>query len=228
MIIEENGYDISSHSEEDMKRALEKSDTVMNRILIENNVEPTWGGLVGDWLPFDRMFLEELGFETISDDTILRFETDFKIATRDSDWEYFTDDAIKCLNSLNSMGYPLGICTRRHDDPRGLIVRNNLSELFKTIQWSGVPGYAKPSPYTLLEAAKDLRVNPRTCLFVGNYVKADVEAAIRCEMTPVLLTWANPDEANIAPDGCIVLENPTDLIGWIQSRDASSIRSSEI
>ncbi|MFW9933801.1 MAG: hypothetical protein ACFFDR_14285, partial [Candidatus Thorarchaeota archaeon] len=67
-----------------------------------------------------------------------------------------------------------------------------------------------------------LEINPHHCFFVGNYVNADVEAAIRCEMQPVLLTWANPDEAEKAPDSCIVLDKPFDLVKWIQNQGESS------
>ena len=209
-------FDLTSHSDEKLKDALDKSDRELMQYLVENNIDYLWGGRDEDWLPSDRLFLEALGFRDVSDDAILEFEKAFKQITRDSDWEYFTDDALQCVRSLYSMGYTLGICTRRSDNPKGLIERSKLDRIFKTIQWSGVPGYAKPSPFTLLEAAKEIKVNPRHCIFVGNYVHADVEAALRCEMVPILLTWANPDEATKAPEECIVLEKPSDIVKWMQ------------
>jgi hypothetical protein len=49
-----------------------------------------------------------------------------------------------------------------------------------------------------------------------------VEAALRCEMIPVLLTWANPHETEKAPKGTIVLEKPSDLLPWLHSPSSSS------
>ncbi|TXT55221.1 MAG: hypothetical protein BAJATHORv1_40131 [Candidatus Thorarchaeota archaeon] len=46
----------------------------------------------------------------------------------------------------------------------------------------------------------------------GNYVSADVEAAIRADMTPILVTWANSEEKEKAPEGTIILNSPSELL----------------
>ncbi|MFW9919236.1 MAG: HAD family hydrolase [Candidatus Thorarchaeota archaeon] len=217
-----NGVDLNCYSDEQLEQAFQRSNAVMMEYVGANNVLPSWGESEESWLPFDRIMFEELDINDLTDATILSIERDFKHITRDTDWEFFTEDALYALRTLNAMGFKMGICTRRSDNPIGLLERNNLDHIFGSIQWSGVPGYAKPSPYTLLQAARELEINPHHCFFVGNYVNADVEAAIRCEMQPVLLTWANPDEAEKAPDSCIVLDKPFDLVKWIQNQGESS------
>lgn len=220
-ICHDNGIDLDGFSDAQLDQAIERSDRAMNDFLIASNAGPHWGANAEDWIPFDRILFEDLGIHGLTDDKILTIERDFKYVTRETDWEYFTKDALECLDSVKAMGYLMGICTARSDEPKGLIERNNLCDMFRTAQWSGVPGYRKPSPFTLLEASKELKVNPRHCIFVGNYVHSDVQAALRCEMTPILLTWANPSEGAKAANSCVVLENPTDIIQWIQSSDES-------
>ncbi len=226
-IMNNHGLDTSHLSDALFVAALDKADQVMASYQVSNNVGPHWGADPEDWLMFDRIFLEELGFHGFTDDDILTIENEFKAITRDSDWEYFTEDALSAIRTLHAMGFTLGICTKRNDNPQGFLSRSKVADLFETVQWSGVAGYAKPSPYTLLEAVKEIGVNPRRCLFVGNYVGVDVEAALRCEMIPVLLSWANPREADKAPPECIVLDKPTDLVEWIRSQSPHLRQDSE-
>jgi phosphoglycolate phosphatase-like HAD superfamily hydrolase len=75
-----------------------------------------------------------------------------------------------------------------------------------------VPGYTKPNPYLLIQAAMELGVNPRLCAYVGNLVDLDVIAAIRADMLPILTTWANPEETDKAPEQAIVVESLQELL----------------
>ena len=84
--------------------------------------------------------------------------------------------------------------------------------LFDSIEYSNVPGYKKPSPFLLLKVADDLGVNPRRCVYVGNYVKYDVEAAIRAEMIPILVTWCNPEERENAPPETVIIDHISELL----------------
>ncbi|MDF1539933.1 MAG: HAD family hydrolase [Candidatus Thorarchaeota archaeon] len=213
-----NDIDLSIYSDEQLESAFIAADTAMKKFQLENNVDSLWGGKAEDWLPFDRVMFEHLGLTALSDEIILKIEEEFKYEVRDGDYEFFRSDSLETINELRSRGYRMGICTRRHDNPHSLIERSGLLDLFETVQWSGVIGYAKPSPYTLLVAAKEMGINPQKCAYVGNYVNADVEAAIRCEMKSILLTWANPNEGPKAPNETIVLETPLDLLQVFSSR----------
>jgi phosphoglycolate phosphatase-like HAD superfamily hydrolase len=217
-----NGIEVRDITTDDVASAFMVADAAVEEFQLQNNVGPHWGEDAEDWIPLVKIMFEALGLALPTDNIALRFEKDFKYETIESDWESFTNDARNAITTLNEMGYPMGICTRRNDSPLSLLDREGMSDCFKTVQWSGVVGYEKPSPFTLLEAARDLQVNPHHCMYVGNYVGADIEAALRCEMKPILLTWANPHEAEKAPEGTIVFNMPTDFVKWLQLQAASS------
>ncbi len=213
----DNGIDLSSFNDTRMEKAFLVSDTAMKNYQINNNVNPHWGSQPEDWVPFDRIMFEELGITGMSDEVIFTIETQFQSEVRAGGFERFNENALRTIRTLHERGYTMGICTRRHHDPNSLLINTGVRDLFDSVQWSGVIGYEKPSPYTLVNAAREIGVNPRRCAFVGNYVNADIEAAIRCEMLPVLLTWANPREGPKAPEGTLVFETPSEILQVFES-----------
>ena len=213
----DNGIDLSSFDDNRMEEAFLVSDTAMKNYQINNNVNPLWGAQPEDWVPFDRIMFEELGITGLSDEVIITIDTQFQSEVRSDEFEWFTEDALHTIQTLHERGYTMGICTRRNHDPNSLLINAGVRGLFDSVQWSGVTGYEKPSPYTLLNAAREIGVNPRKCAFVGNYVNADIEAAVRCEMLPVLLTWANPHEGPKAPEGTLVFEMPSEILQVFES-----------
>ncbi|MHA2424614.1 MAG: HAD family hydrolase [Candidatus Thorarchaeota archaeon] len=191
---------------------MKATNPVIQEYQLKNNVDSHWGGRADDWLHIDRILLESLGISEVSDDVIIAIERDFQLESMKGPFEKMTEDALLTIRTLHKRGYPLGICTRRPVNPVSFLIQSGVRDLFETVQWSGVIGYSKPNPYTLLNGAKELGINPKRCAFVGNYVNADVEAAIRCDMLPVLLTWANPDEGPKAPEGTLIFEKASDIL----------------
>jgi HAD superfamily hydrolase (TIGR01549 family) len=211
------GVDISSFSDKEREEAYLSAEEWFKRYQIECNVGIHYGGLPEHWVEPNRRMYEALGLNQIADDILLKVEEIFKEELLAN--EKFTEDSKQTIKDLHSRGYPIGVVTRRYDDPRALLARANLSEYISTIQWSGVIGYAKPSPYTLLAAAEDLGINPKSCAYVGNWVDADIIAAQRAQMFPILLTWANPEEAELAPEGTTVRTSPLELLNIFQAPD---------
>ncbi|NHJ13834.1 MAG: HAD family hydrolase [Candidatus Thorarchaeota archaeon] len=207
-----HGIDIRSASNAALQAAFSKSDEWFKEYQLTHNVDLEHGSRPEHWLEPDRIVYEELGFSDLDDDLILEIEKEWMHATGQSDWEYLTPESRDTLVEMNRRGYVLGICTRRTHNPRPLLERENIDALFATVRWTGVVGYSKPSPFTLLQAADEIGINPRRIAFVGNYVNADIEAAMRAEMLPVLLTWANPGEAKKAPNGTLVMGSPLELL----------------
>jgi phosphoglycolate phosphatase-like HAD superfamily hydrolase len=116
------------------------------------------------------------------------------------------------LEELQRRGYHLGICTRRPDDPTDILRKFGIHHLLSTIQWSSVPGYSKPHPFTLILAADEMGVNPLHCVFVGNSVDADIVAAQRAGMIPILTTWANPEEIEKSHEGMYTIGEVSELL----------------
>ena len=206
------GIDMSGFSNTRLNEVFEKVDEWLREFQIRNSVGIHWGAQAEDWLEADKIFLEGLGYSDIEDEVVLEFERRWKAGMNNHHTEILHDEAKSTLEELHRRGYQIGICTRRTDDPEDLLERWGIRHLIATVHWSGVVGYAKPSPYTLLAAARDLGINPRLCMFVGNWVNADILAAMRAEMIPVLLTWANPEEGEKAPPEAITLGAPAEIL----------------
>lgn len=187
------GIDLSHISNSQLAEATARMNIFMADYQIKNNVDIHWGTEPEQWIEPNREFFKSLGLEDYENCILVEFERAWKRATK-SGWEMLTDEAYEVLSELNRRGYILGICTRRHDDPTELLRRWKIDNLFSVILWTAVPGYAKPSPFTLLQASNEIGINPRLCAYIGNMVDADIKAAQSAEMLPILVYWANPDE----------------------------------
>lgn len=196
---------LNRYSDEQLQAAFQESDSWLRSYLITTNADIHWGNDPSEWLQADRIMFETLGINGLADEVILEFERRWRKAIRGPRYEYFTEEAFETLSKLNDRGYTLGICTRRFHNPSHLIKTSGLEDVFAVVTWSAVPGYAKPNPFTLLDAAAQIAVNPRLCAYVGNLVDADIEAAKRGEMIPILTTWADPSEGEKAPEDTIVV-----------------------
>jgi phosphoglycolate phosphatase-like HAD superfamily hydrolase len=206
------GLDIDHCTEEQLRRAIAKAEDWMREYHTAQAVDLHWGTEPEDWIEINRVMFTELGFQDIEDSVLIELETRWKKRVNSPEFETLHEDTMHTLSELHRRKYRIGICTRRFDDPTPLLNHWGIADTISTLHWTGVHGYAKPSPYTLLKSAEDLELNPRLCVFVGNYVDADVTAAMRAEMIPVLLTWANPEEGQKAPAEALVLESPSELL----------------
>jgi phosphoglycolate phosphatase-like HAD superfamily hydrolase len=205
------GIDVTRFSDERLVEANHAADMFLKNYMIENHVDIHWGKEIEDWLEGNRVLIENLGLEDISDEQLMALEKHWKEAIL-TDWESLVDGGRETLEELHHRGYTLGICTRRADDPVQLLKEWDIHHLLSTIHYTQVPGYAKPSPFTLLKAAEDVGINPRLCAYVGNYVDADIGASVSAEMLPILTVWSDPEEKNLAPEGTIVIDSLTELL----------------
>ena len=212
---ENAGIDLSPFSDEKLGEIFAKTDGLMKTYLIENDVDIHWGNDPKDWLELNRNIMNHLGFSNMSDEQIMKFEMGWR-ETGDDSFEILVDDAKETLEELHKRGYTLGVCTRRQVNPEQLLTEWGLRHLFSTIQFTGSPGYAKPNPFTLLKAAEEIGVNPRLCAYVGNYVGADVGAAISAEMLPILTVWSDPKEKELAPETAIVIDKINELLNLFE------------
>ena len=204
------GVDLSEFSDSELSQAVEKMGKWFNAFQIENNVDIHFGNEVEHWTEANRVMYQELGIDELSDELLISIEKEWKKIL--STWESLRPDAQKTLQELHNRRYLLGICTRRQDDPAMLLDKFGISDIISTVQWTSVPGYAKPFPYTLILAADEIGVNPHHCAFVGNYVDADILAATRAGMVPVLTTWADSEEAKKAPEGTYIVGEVSELL----------------
>ncbi len=204
------GIDLSESTDDEIQQAVEKSDEWFKSYMIENDVEIHFGSEIEHWIEFNRRMLEALGLGNFSEDTLFSLEREWKQQLKS--WEVLRPDAFDTLLELKKRGFKLGLCTNRPDDPTELLKEWRIFDLLSTLQWTFVPGYAKPSPYTLNIAADEIGVNPNRCAFVGNRVDMDILAAERAGMVPFLTTWANPEEVKKAPKGTHIVGELSELL----------------
>ena len=183
--------------------------------MTKNNVEPHWEPSRDEWLYYDIHFLRNLGLEENLEEIAEQYQQKW-----DAYLENVRNDLIpgctQVLEELKAQGYKLGIASNRIGDPSIHLERDHILKLFDAIEYTLVPGYAKPSPYMLLKVAESLRTNPMKCIYVGNMVGHDVIAAQRADMTPVLLTWCDPDEIEKAPENTIMISHIRKIHGLLQ------------
>ncbi len=219
-VAEKVGISLREYDRSELQAALLVADKFMKGLQVKNNVDIHWGTKPEHWLEVNRTLFNELGIDSLTDDKLINFEREWKDTAFNSNaefpFEWLTEDGRRTLVELHQMKYKVGVCTRRHDDPVPLLMKSGIFNLLSSVQWTGVPGYAKPSPYTLIIAASEMNVNPKRCAFVGNDVNADIIAAQRAEMIPILVTWANPDEEKIAPADVLILESPINIIDHLR------------
>jgi phosphoglycolate phosphatase-like HAD superfamily hydrolase len=206
------GIDLSSMKDDDIWDAMVSADKWKNQELVMRNVASDWGNAPEDWTEANRVMFRFLGFDDVNDEDLLAIESYFQKGIVELDFEVITEDAIKTVRELLRRGYILGIATRRFTDPKELLVRYGIDDLFSAIVWTAVPGYAKPSPYSLIETSRQLSINPRLCAYVGNYVDVDVAAAKMAEMLPILTIWMNPEENQKADSETTVVDAISEIL----------------
>jgi HAD superfamily hydrolase (TIGR01549 family) len=208
------GIDLAQFSDQEINVALEKVTEWFNPYQINNDVDIHFGNEVEHWTEANRIMFEALGFEGLSDEDLISVEVAWKEKLKT--WESLRPDTKTTLEELRRRGYHLGICTRRPDDPTDILRKFGIHHFLSTIQWSSVPGYSKPHPFTLILAADEIGVNPLRCAFVGNSFDADIIAAQRAGMIPILTTWASTEEGIKAPSGTHIVGEVSELLELLE------------
>ncbi|MHA2359931.1 MAG: HAD family hydrolase [Candidatus Thorarchaeota archaeon] len=196
-------------SDSEIVEATKGPDEWLNNYMIENEVDMHWVPDTDVWIEYDRLLLDSFGIN------------DAKIVKRYQEkWEDFLESAHteliegckQGLEKLHERGFKLGVASNRFGDPSEILKEDSILDLFDAVEYTNVPGYRKPSPYMLIRVAQMLRMNPSRCAYIGNVVKFDVEAASRAGMIPVLITWIDPQEADLVTSDTVIIEHIDDLM----------------
>jgi len=193
-------------SDDHIKEALVDANNWLWTHMVENNVHLHWNPSKNEWIEYGIILLKGLGIKDDVENLAERYQ---------DKWEKFLEDVEpkliegvrETLQELLKRGFKLGIASNRFTDPTNALKADSIHQLFESIEYTAVPGYAKPSPYMLLQVAEDLGVNPRKCAYVGNIVEYDCVAATRAEMLPILLTWIDPNEIDKITTDVVVVNH---------------------
>jgi len=140
-----------------------------------------------------RLFLELLGLPTTSAKTV----TDLYL-TRYPTLKAPVEGALSLIPTLAEQ-YDLGIITNGFRDVQHRKIETlGIACYFRCIVLPDDAGAQKPDPRIFRHAASSLRVNPASCLYVGDLYLHDIVGAKRAGM---LACWFNPrGEARTDPD----------------------------
>lgn len=198
-------------TDDHIREALVDANQWLENYMIENNVNSHWEPSEAEWIEYDTILLRGLGFREDIDNHAREYQ---------KRWDRFFEEVQPpliegvhdTLLELQQWKFKLGIASNRYSDPKQVLQNDGIYDLFGSIEFSGVPGYIKPSPYMLLRVAEELEVNPRKCAYVGNIVEYDCVSAERAQMTPILLTWVDPQEVDKITTDVIVIDHIADLL----------------
>ncbi|MHA2083565.1 MAG: HAD family hydrolase [Candidatus Thorarchaeota archaeon] len=204
--------------DEEITRALEGPDKWLNEYMVSNNVHSRWEPPRDKWVEYDRRFLLDLGVKENVDELASKFQSkwDEFLSYSNTSRNYTLIDGCKeGLERLREGDFKLGVASNRFGDPTPSLKQDEIFDLFEAIEYTGVPGYKKPSPFMLLKVAREIGVNPMKCIYVGNIVQYDVVSAHRADMTPVLLTWCDPEEIGKAPPETLMFDHIHGLVSLL-------------
>ncbi|MFW9799670.1 MAG: HAD family hydrolase [Candidatus Thorarchaeota archaeon] len=190
-------------------------DAWLDSCMLQSNVDMYWEPTRQEWVEYDRRLLEAIGVQGPLEDLAEEYQKKWDRYLSDSRY-VLLDECKETLEELQRRGYKLAIASNRFGDPRPFLKRDSILSLLDSVEYTAVPGYKKPSPFMLLKVADDLRINPRRCVYVGNYVRYDVEAAIRAEMKPILITWCNPEEKDSAPPDMLIIDHIREMLNLLE------------
>ena len=185
-------------------------DQWLREYMQKNDVDHHWKPSRDLWVEYGRRLLQSLGVK----------ESKELAANMISKWmgygvdmrSHLPEESKLVLEELHSRNYRFGLVTNRWEDPAPLLDRNSILHLFDAVEYSRVPGYMKPSPFMLIQAASRLGINPARCASVGDFVSIDVEAAKRAGMKPYLLTCYNCNQMQQVPPEVVVVERIMGLL----------------
>ncbi len=200
-------------STNELDAAHEKAEIALANLVDESATGPDYTLSEVEWIYFDRILLENLGVRENIEERSREYQRLWDELLK-SKPNVLRDRAKEVLEELASRGYKMGVATNWTESPHNLLTSSGIRHLFQSLQWTLVKGYSKPSPFMLIMNAYELGINPSRCIFVGNKVNLDVEAARRAGMKPVLLSKED-DNSSGADRDYLVIRNLEELLEYL-------------
>jgi len=147
-------------------------------------------------------------YKVLRDAFLAHYESDICVETR------LFPEMLELLLALESRGLLWGIVTNKSTRLTRQVVRElGLDERAACIVCGDTTPHLKPHPASLLHAAKEIRLDPAQCLYLGDDLR-DVQAARSAGMRPVAVAWGYGSGLK-AWNADAVLERPGDLLEWL-------------
>ncbi len=201
----------AARSDAHINRALIEPTEWLWNYMLENNVPSDWEPTTDVWLEYDRRLLAALGVTEDLGNMAMALGARCGEVYGNSH-PMLLEGVKPMLETLHERGLRLGIASNRYSSPARRLELDSIIRLFDAIEYSNVPGYAKPSPYMLLRIADKFSLNPGRCAFVGDSIDTDLVASQRAGMLPILLSSCDAAEVEKISIDSVVIENIADLL----------------
>jgi 2-phosphoglycolate phosphatase len=150
-------------------------------------------------------------FAELRDDFLHRYEQRMMLETR------IFEAVVPVLDMLDARRHPWGIVTNKAARFTVPLVRSlGLHTRAATVIAGDTTPHSKPHPAPLLEAARQLGVDPGDCLYVGDDPR-DVQAGLAAGMTTVVAAWGylGAGEPLEAWGARHIIETPAELLNLL-------------
>lgn len=121
------------------------------------------------------------------------------------------------LGELQQASYALAVLSNKPHGPTLTVVEANFGrQVFSEVRGVGDGYPPKPDPTGALAVAKDLGLEPRRCVYVGD-TGSDMITAVRSGMFAVGVAWGFREVEELRADGAqALLVAPSDLLALLQ------------
>lgn len=117
------------------------------------------------------------------------------------------------LETLEAKGYPLGICTNKHQEAAEALAEHFFgNKFFDILMGDTADSKRKPNPEKVLKIADIWDIEPKDILYLGDS-DVDMQTAVNAGMVPVGVLWGfRPEEELVAHGAKILLQEPKELL----------------
>jgi HAD superfamily hydrolase (TIGR01509 family) len=124
-----------------------------------------------------RIVLEEYGLRTISDEILTSSLADMHLVTQ-AHW-IPEPEALPVLTQLKGEGYRMALISNGADDANTQVLVDKLGarDLFEIVISSAAIGIRKPNPRIFIEVLRQMKLNSKEVVMVGDTLSADVLGA---------------------------------------------------
>jgi len=171
------------HSVEKVKHAVYKAERVFDNDVatLQGTDEETF------WLKYDTFVLRELGFEGDVQPVVRELSKTFDDTYSDpKNWSEYPDTR-PMLEDLGKRDFFLGMISNATPLLRRVMDHLDLTRYFDEIVVSSEVGVRKPAREIFWIAARNAKVQPNRCLYVGDRLAVDVVGARKAGMNAILL-----------------------------------------
>lgn len=166
-------------------------------------------------MTFEEIIEEILRVNNRYSDALLQKIVTKRVATKKLCFEYLNPELLATLEKLKEKNIQLAIISNCFSEEAPVIRESVLSQYFNTMLLSFEQGIRKPSSEIFLRCTKQLGVDPKECLYVGDGGSHELFGAQKVGMKALQAGWYLRDSGQLSQcrqEEFPLLEQPSDVL----------------